>query len=116
MLVNEEGSARLEWVDWHQFQALPVGAVNTANEIYVARELAQNRARFVGGLHLAEQYGLILVPLKDLKLTSGQLLMEHQPIKYELVSFKPDRLRQVHSQEVQLSGRFEGPQNYTFNK
>ena len=115
-MVNEEGSARLEWVDWQQFQALPVGTVNTANEIYVAREFTNEiRHNSIGGLHLAEQYGLILVPPGGRRLTSGQLLMEHQPIKYELLSFKPDRLRQVHSKEVKLKENFfGGQQNYTF--
>ena len=38
VLVNEEGSARLEWTQWQQFTALPQGAVNTAKDIYVARD------------------------------------------------------------------------------
>ena len=32
----------------------------------------------------------------------GQLLVEHEPTRYELVSFKPDRLRSIRSSEVTL--------------
>ena len=32
----------------------------------------------------------------------GQLLVEHEPTRYELVSFKPDRLRSIRSMEVTL--------------
>ena len=118
VLVNEEGSARLEWKDWEQFQALPPGSVNTASDIFVARQFANKdfKGQFLGGLHLEEQYGLIVVPPKGRRLTSGQLLIEHLPIKFELVSFKPDRLRSVHRHEVELEGLVEGQRvkNYSF--
>ena len=72
VLVNEEGSARLEWVKWQQFTALPQGAVNTAKDIYVARDednvsLWHN---FIGGLHLHQQYGLIVVSALGRRLTT----------------------------------------------
>ena len=35
-------------------------------------------------------------------LFPGQLLVEHEPTRYELVSFKPDRLRSIRSTEVTL--------------
>ena len=118
VLVNEEGSARLEWKHWEQFQAMPPGSVNTASDIFVARELANPEVKhhFLGGLHLGEQYGLIVVPPNGRRLTSGQLLIEHLPIKYELVSFKPDRLRSVHRLDVELESfvQTDKVQNYTF--
>ncbi len=123
VLVNVDGSARLEWKDWRQFEALPQGAINVANDVYVAREIA-NAAMFnyVGGLYLQEQYGLIILPPQGRRLTigkilrlstrmiltpkpnqiPGQLLVEHDPVRYELVSFKPDRLRSVQSTDVTL--------------
>ena len=54
VLVNEEGSARLEWINWQQFTALPQGAVNTADDIYVAREEDNTSIRhnFIGKLGL----------------------------------------------------------------
>ena len=71
VLVNEDGSARLEWIPWRQFTSLPPGAVNTANDIYVAREQGA-RSQFLGGLHLHQQYGLIVVPPLGKKLTTGK--------------------------------------------
>jgi hypothetical protein len=103
VLVNVDGSARLEWQDWKQFTALPQGAVNVANDVYVAREVANAALHnYLGGLYLQEQYGLIVLPPTGRKLTIGQLLVEHEPVMYELVSFKPDRLRSVQSTDVTL--------------
>lgn len=72
VLVNVDGSARLEWADWRQFTALPPGAVNVANDVYVARD-SVNAAlhNFLGGLYLREQYGLIVLPPMGRRLTSG---------------------------------------------
>ena len=75
-LVNEEGSARLEWQEWRQFTALPQGAVNTAKDVYVARE--EDNAvwhNFLGGLHLHQQYGLIVVPPQGRRLTIGEIFL-----------------------------------------
>ena len=74
-LVNEEGSARLEWHQWKQFSALPPGAVNTAEDVYVAREEAVTH-NFLGGLHLHQQYGLIVLPPLGRKLTTGKALLK----------------------------------------
>ena len=72
VLVNMDGSARLEWQDWKQFTALPPGAVNVASDIYVAREVANAKLHnFIGGLYLQEQYGLIVLPPNGRKLTIG---------------------------------------------
>ena len=73
VLINADGSARLEWVDWKQFTALPPGAVNVANDVYVAREIANAKFHnFLGGLYLQEQYGLIVLPPNGRKLTLGK--------------------------------------------
>ena len=73
VLINADGSARLEWVDWKQFTALPPGAVNVANDVYVAREIANAKFHnFLGGLYLQEQYGLILLPPNGRKMTLGK--------------------------------------------
>lgn len=74
VLVNEDGSARLEWASWRQFTSLSPGAVNIAPEIYVAREQVEGPSfQGLGGLHLHQQYGLIVVPPSGKKLTSGNL-------------------------------------------
>ena len=117
VLVNEEGSARLEWIPWRQFTALPQGAVNTAKDIYVAREEDSAAAatlwhNFIGGLHLHQQYGLIVVPPYGRRLTSGQVLIEHLPIAYDLVAFKPDRLRSISRFDVVLQPK-QVKENYT---
>jgi len=118
VLVNEEGSARLEWVKWQQFTALPQGAVNTAKDIYVARDednvsLWHN---FIGGLHLHQQYGLIVVPPLGRRLTTGQVLIEHLPVAYDLAAFKPDRLRSVKRFEVVLQLKRIGGNDTIWNE
>ncbi len=119
VLVNEEGSARLEWMEWRQFSALKQGSVSAAKDIFVARQ-EPNAVwhNFLGGLHLHQQYGLIVVPPMGRPLTVGQVLVEHLPVKYELAAFKADRLRSVKTMDVILDEPIEpvagpGGTNYT---
>ena len=87
-----------------------------AKDIYVAREEDSAPAtlwhNFIGGLHLHQQYGLIVVPPYGRRLTSGQVLIEHLPIAYDLVAFKPDRLRSISRFDVVLQPK-QVNENYT---
>jgi len=83
VLVNVDGSARLEWADWKQFTALPPGAVNVANDVYVARDVANSALyNFVGGLYLREQYGLIVLPPMGRRLTIGNQIARLYSIQH----------------------------------
>ncbi|XP_059094210.1 protein unzipped-like isoform X2 [Tigriopus californicus] len=118
VLVSIDGAARLEWERWKQFNPLPAGSINVDKDIFVARSLIRQhtpnayipsnqtsiqiirKVLALGGLYLKEQYGTILIPESgQMKRTEGEVLMEHEPVRYELNSFEEQRLRhEVHSQ------------------
>ncbi len=41
----------------------------------------KSKAQFIGGLSLHDEYGLISLPPDGHKVTSGQLLVEYEPIR-----------------------------------
>lgn len=63
-------------------------------------------------LHLLKS---IFKTSSTINLFSGQLLVEHEPTKYELVSFKPDRLRSIRNSEVTLDEALRIPKSGLLN-
>ncbi len=107
VLVNVDEAARLEWTSWRQFDPLPTGAISAEKDIFVARA-GDNIA--AGGLHLREQYGLIVVasePAENVgarRHTNGDILVEHAPISHELADLKPLRQTAYTQRSVPVVG------------
>ncbi|CAH1395809.1 unnamed protein product [Nezara viridula] len=100
VLENVEGGARLSWGKWSKLSDVPVGAVS-AGESYVARKKIKldddPNTESLGVTHLigklTDYSGFAKLTAvneegKEQDFTEGEILMETEPIRYELTNIK----------------------------
>ncbi|XP_011311766.1 protein unzipped [Fopius arisanus] len=106
LLENVDNAARLSWVSWSKFYPIPTGAVVTET-MYVARypvtrnetdkdTLTPTYTHYIGTLNHDEKLGTIAYVKSDGQQGStnaGELLVETEPIYYELTSVKLNHWR-----------------------
>ncbi|XP_012216217.1 protein unzipped isoform X2 [Linepithema humile] len=91
LLENADGAARITWVSWNKYTQPPVGAVY-ANKLLIARyeiptEEKSRYTHYIGTLSSTENFGNIVYANENGKeetATCGELLVETEPIRYEL--------------------------------
>ncbi|XP_014283808.1 protein unzipped [Halyomorpha halys] len=99
VLENVEGGARLSWGKWSKLSDVPVGAVS-AGESYVARKkikMDDTDTESLGVTHLigklTDYSGFAKLTAvneegKEQDFTEGEILIETEPIRYELTNIK----------------------------
>ncbi|XP_015118448.1 protein unzipped [Diachasma alloeum] len=106
LLENVDNAARLSWVSWDKFHQIPTGAVVTET-MYVARHVVtsdetdkdsaiRTYTHYIGTLNHDEKLGTIAYVKSDGlegSTDSGELLVETEPIYYELTSVKLNHWR-----------------------
>jgi hypothetical protein len=70
-----------------------------------------------GGLYQEEQYGLIVVDaaINQKKRRSGTVLVEHEPIRFEITEFVQGRLRSEEKAEVAMQDVVDSSEQLVFN-
>ncbi|KAF4518014.1 hypothetical protein B566_EDAN009247, partial [Ephemera danica] len=94
VLRNVEGSSRLQWRHWTRFNGIPAGAVSADGQGYVARRRAgpdAEHSHYMGRLDLSVGLGRVYVMEPDPSRSwvekdylEGEVLVELEPLKYEL--------------------------------
>lgn len=95
LLGNVDNAARITWVSWNKYTQPPVGAV-FVNKMLVARyeipeEEKSHYTHYIGTLSSIDNFGNIIYANengKEESATSGELLVETEPIRYELSAVK----------------------------
>ncbi|EFN86325.1 protein unzipped isoform X2 [Harpegnathos saltator] len=103
LLENVDGAARITWVRWTKFFQPLLGAVYVDKKMLVARYEADNSDKrdttksrythYIGTLNSNDNFGSIIYANenREEKFTkSGELLVETEPIRYELSAVKLD--------------------------
>lgn len=113
VLENIERAARLTWVRWDRWSpSLPAGAVSASQDTFIARRLAARpndathtqlgRRHFVGKL-LKHEFGghltIINATGQEEEVEDGEILVETEPIRYEL-AIQSFTLRRKKSQQT----------------
>ncbi|XP_011062782.1 PREDICTED: protein unzipped [Acromyrmex echinatior] len=97
LLENVDGAARISWIQWNKYTPPPVGAVYVDKTMLVARhevpkDLEKPRyTHYIGTLSSPENFGTIVYVNEkgeEESAKSGELLVEAEPIRYELSSVK----------------------------
>ncbi|XP_018365953.1 PREDICTED: protein unzipped isoform X1 [Trachymyrmex cornetzi] len=97
LLENVDGAARISWIQWNKYTPPPVGAVYVDKTMLVARhevpkDLEKPRyTHYIGTLSSPENFGTIVYVNEngdEESAKSGELLVEAEPIRYELGSVK----------------------------
>lgn len=97
LLENIDGAARTAWDHWDRFMQSPLGAVCVDKTWLVARHMVlknENDPRYthyIGTLSSTENFGTIVYVNENGKEESakaGELLVETEPIRYELSAVK----------------------------
>ena len=102
VLVDSVGMARLEWRHWDMFTKPEIGSVAYNERFFIAR-FERNGEEIVGNLDFGRgMYGEIRAftkNMKQMKRTEGQVLVEVEPIKYQLenITFLVDREVKIES-------------------
>ncbi|KAJ8679450.1 hypothetical protein QAD02_015237 [Eretmocerus hayati] len=102
LLENAEGAARVNWIDWSKLEPLPSGSVATHDRLYVARrstvglEGKSKLTHYIGTLYAQDSLGSLVYVKEDGQegtADSGQLLVETEPISYDLTNVKLNQLK-----------------------
>ncbi|XP_011159117.1 protein unzipped [Solenopsis invicta] len=97
LLENVDGAARIAWVHWDRYTQPHLGAVYVDKMMLVARhEVPKDKRKprythYIGTLSSIENFGTIVYVNEDGKEESaktGDLLVETEPIRYELSAVK----------------------------
>ncbi|KYM99646.1 Protein unzipped [Cyphomyrmex costatus] len=97
LLENVDGAARISWTQWNKYTPSPVGAVYADKTMLVARhevpkDLEKPRyTHYIGTLNSPENFGSIIYVNEkgeEESAKSGELLVETEPIRYELSAVK----------------------------
>ncbi|CAL1676852.1 unnamed protein product [Lasius platythorax] len=97
LLENIDGAARIAWVHWDKYlQSHHQGAVYVGDKMLVARHMDKDKkeprfTHYIGTLSSAENFGTIVYANENGKEESakfGDLLVETEPIRYELSAVK----------------------------
>lgn len=96
LLENIDGAARIAWVHWDKYlQSHHLGAVYVGDKMLVARHVDENKepryTHYIGTLSSTENFGTIIYANENGKEESakfGDLLVETEPIRYELSAVK----------------------------
>ncbi|KYQ57336.1 Protein unzipped [Trachymyrmex zeteki] len=97
LLENVDGAARISWIQWNKYTPPPVGAVYVDKTMLVARhevpkDLEKPRyTHYIGTLSSPENFGTIVYVNEkgeEESAKSGELLVEAEPIRYELSSVR----------------------------
>lgn len=118
VLVNRNGGGKLKWQPWNKFQTVKFpGAVSASNgkvdDYYVARHKLAHHGHhhpyIVGNYDPLEKLGgRIYAPLPGMSDTvehdNGDILVEIEPVKYELRNIKLNKLRTVIRKNTTILG------------
>ncbi|XP_071639788.1 beta-pore-forming protein unzipped isoform X2 [Temnothorax longispinosus] len=96
LLENVDGAARISWVSWDRFKQPHLGAVYVDKMLVARHEVAKDRKKsrythYIGTLSSVENFGTIVYVNengKEESTKSGELLVETEPIRYELSAVK----------------------------
>ncbi|KAK0082720.1 hypothetical protein PV325_009933 [Microctonus aethiopoides] len=117
LLENVENAARLSWLSWDKYQQIPSGAVAT-DTMFIARHVSNDdngnedgtssKIQYIGTLDKTSNLGTITY-VKDNgteeSVTEGEILVETEPIYYELKSIKSNLVRKrVNKLEPKILG------------
>jgi len=109
VMTDRAGTSRLEWRHWDQFTKMPVGVVSfTEESTYVARKASRHQ---VGAINLMPGFKNEMVAFDPDTMTTidevkGQMLVEVEPIRYEMESIRfIDWREKVQKEEVCLGAR-----------
>ncbi|XP_011502533.1 PREDICTED: protein unzipped [Ceratosolen solmsi marchali] len=116
LLENVENAARVSWNDWTKFYRPPFGSVAT-DKLYVARHIINQTAHngerpfqthYIGTLSSQDTLGTITYVKEDGNEGSaefGQLLVETEPISYELNTVVLNNMKQqIVKKKLQILG------------
>ncbi|XP_055529404.1 protein unzipped [Wyeomyia smithii] len=118
LLVNRGGGGKLKWQAWNKYRAEKFpGAVSASNgkvdDYYVARFRLDHHGHhhpyIVGNYDPSEKLGgRIFAPLPGapdtLEHESGDILVEIEPVQYELRNIRPNKLRTVIKKNTTILG------------
>ncbi|XP_011876002.1 PREDICTED: protein unzipped [Vollenhovia emeryi] len=101
LLENIDGAARIAWVHWNKYMQPHLGAVYVDSMLVARYEVPKDRRKpryshYIGTLNSGENFGTIVYVNEDGKEEStkyGELLVETEPIRYELSAVKLNWLK-----------------------
>ncbi|KAJ8918184.1 hypothetical protein NQ315_014050 [Exocentrus adspersus] len=117
ILMSIEGSSRLSWIHKNKYTLISQGAVTSGDNIlktYIARRSANSHNREGSLTHIVGKYtpseNLGVFHLVDqnnyeLQFEDGEILVETEPITYEVKSIKFDRFRGRHPKSFKELGQ-----------
>lgn len=97
LLENIDGAARIAWVHWDKYMQPLLGTVHVGEKMLVARYMVPKEKKnsrythYIGTLNSNENFGTIIYADENGKqetAKSGDLLVETEPIRYELSAVK----------------------------
>ncbi|KAL6260215.1 hypothetical protein P5V15_007750 [Pogonomyrmex californicus] len=96
LLENVDGAARISWVHWDKYMQPHVGAVYVDKMLVARHGVSKERKKprythYIGTLNSIENFGTIVFVNEDGReesAKSGDLLVETEPIRYELSAVK----------------------------
>ncbi|KAL0104814.1 hypothetical protein PUN28_016449 [Cardiocondyla obscurior] len=96
LLENVDGAARISWVQWNRYTQPHVGAVYVDKMLVARHEIPKEKknpryTHYIGTLNSVESFGTIVYANENGKEESakyGELLVETEPIRYELSAVK----------------------------
>lgn len=102
VLVDLYGMGRVEWRHWDMFTGVSIGTVSYLKERYVA-SLTLNSSTVVGDMSLARGLSGDIrawVTNQTVTTTSGEVLVELEPVRYQLERLSLGSVRVVRREEV----------------
>lgn len=118
LLINKEDSARLSWVSRSKFNLDPPGAVTGGNVPFLnfiaRRKVKPDEIKEGGFTYLMGKfdpsnnlgvYTLVNEAGTEVEFEDGEILVETEPIRYELSSIKFDKFRERISREPRVLGQ-----------
>lgn len=118
LLINKEDSARLSWVSRSKFNLDPPGAVTGGNVPFLnfiaRRKVKPDEIKEGGFTYLMGKfdpsnnlgvYTLVNEAGTEVEFEDGEILVETEPIRYELSSIKFDKFRERVSREPRILGQ-----------
>ena len=102
VLVDLYGMGRVEWRHWDMFTGVSIGSVSYQKERYVA-SLTLNSSTVVGDMSLARGLSGDIrawVTNQTVTLTSGSVVVELEPVRYQLERLSLGEVAVVRREEV----------------
>ncbi|XP_058799185.1 protein unzipped isoform X2 [Phymastichus coffea] len=108
LLENVENAGRISWKNWTKYYTPVPGTVASSDRLYVARVTLEDEAmgkpvHYIGTLNAQDSLGIITYVKENGEESSsekGQLLVETEPISYELGSVKLNNARSKATKRV----------------